>query len=138
MLTVVSGGETIPPRPARPIPVSIQTHGLGQHSDRAAFLLRLDAEVEQAKRMMTNDEHAEFELLQLANPEGVFAVGVGLIFPQRKQLALDRLHRRLWIALMDIDVISTEPDARLMRIFMASDAAMEWFRLQDAPALPQL
>jgi hypothetical protein len=71
-------------------------------------------------------------LLQLATPEGVFAIEVGLIFPQTTEAAsaLERLQRRHWITLMSTSGISTNPDARQMRIFMASDAAMEWFRIQ--------
>jgi hypothetical protein len=79
---------------------------------------------------MTNDERAEYELLQLASPEGVFAISVGLIVPLTKQSALDRLQRRHWIALVDISAILTNPEAGLMRIFTASDVAMEWFRIQ--------
>jgi hypothetical protein len=76
---------------------------------------------------MTNEEREEYELLQLADPQGVFAVGVGLIVPQMKQSALDRLQRRHWIALVEIGAISS--DGRLMRIFMVSEAALEWFRM---------
>jgi hypothetical protein len=78
--------------------------------------------------MMTSNERAEYELLQLAAPDGKFAIGVG--FPQPNQSALDRLQRRQWIALVDISAILTNPEAGLMRIFLASDVAMEWFRIQ--------
>jgi hypothetical protein len=79
---------------------------------------------------MPGYEQTEYALLRLANPEGVFAIEARSILARAKQSALERLRLRHWIALVGSSAISRNPNGRLLRIFLASEIAMEWFRMQ--------
>jgi hypothetical protein len=79
--------------------------------------------------MPTRDrkEAAERQLLEMATPEGKFALQVGMNLPRDLQLALERLQLKRWVTLIDVTPVSAYPD-RVCRIFLLSDEAMIWFK----------
>ena len=81
---------------------------------------------------MTENEKAEFDLLKLANKFGKFAVHLAFdALTEQQQFALERLQVRRWVTLIDVSPIATSAAGmRVMRIFLASDEAMRWFRAQ--------
>lgn len=77
---------------------------------------------------MTDDQIAEFGVLKMANEHGAFALQLGVpLMPPPLQFALERMQRRGWVTLIDLSPISEHPD-RLFRVFLASSAALTWFR----------
>ncbi len=67
----------------------------------------------------------EYDLLQLANEHGKFAIAVNYPLSRHQQQALERLQVRQWVQL--IDVACTESSSgQLMRIFLVSSSAKLW------------
>jgi hypothetical protein len=53
------------------------------------------------------------------------------VLSEQQQYALERLQIRRWVTLIDLSPVSTSAAGmRVMRIFLASDEAMRWFRSQ--------
>jgi hypothetical protein len=77
---------------------------------------------------MTDEEISEFKLLKTATEGGVFAIELGLVLEPSIQTALERLQRRRWVTLIDISSAKVVADRRLLRVFLATAEAMEWFR----------
>ena len=80
---------------------------------------------------MTDDEAAEYTVLKMANDKGKFAVQVGTrMNTVADQFALERLQERGWVNLIDITPLAHGTTA-MFRVFLASKAAMTWFRQQS-------
>lgn len=80
---------------------------------------------------MTEDETARFAVLKLATDGGKFAIPLGAGFgTPEEQKAFEALLMEDWVRLIDVTPLAVGEDNRLYRVFMASDAAMSWFRSQ--------
>lgn len=82
-----------------------------------------------AEKSMTSDDEDEYEILRyMTSDTHKFVIQVGLTLPQNLQNALERLMLRDWIRLIDISPTPTATgDHRLMRVFRAMPAAVEWY-----------
>lgn len=82
---------------------------------------------------MTREEQYEFNVLKLANDAGKLALEFGILFKDKEhQFALERLQLRRWLTLIDLAPATLAQTSRpaLLRIFLASEEAMTWFRQQ--------
>ena len=81
---------------------------------------------------MMESEKAEFDILKMANENGKFGIELAIgVLSEQLQFALERLQIRRWVTLIDITPIAASvAGIRVMRIFLASDEAMRWFRSQ--------
>ena len=80
---------------------------------------------------MTDDEAAQFAVLKLATEDGKFAIPLGSGFASRaEQEAFQRMQITGWISLIDVSPIAAGEPLLIYRVFLASAAAMHWFRSQ--------